>query len=226
MLYYSMYGHIETIAQSLRVQAKWMAQKLSLSMYRKPCRRNYLKKQAVKRKLHRFNPARTGRLRRHYFWYTYRFGDISGQIRTFLDQTGACGLPALYGKLASILVPPVLAAVRNELLLRPGRPLHITGMVIVPLAARRGNYLTFHGFAAVHHTGATTIAGGDGSRPAKPEELYSSLSRGIYHGLAVHLTANLQQEDAHTNSRSESSSRREWAVSAQCITGDGRHFQK
>ncbi len=56
-----------------------------------------------------------------------RFGNMSGQMRTFLDQTGGLWASgALYGKLASVLVPPVLAADRNKLLLQPGRPLRIT----------------------------------------------------------------------------------------------------
>ncbi len=56
-----------------------------------------------------------------------RFGNMSGQMRTFLDQTGGRGLPAHYTEnWRASLVPPVLAAVRNKLLLQPGRPLRIT----------------------------------------------------------------------------------------------------
>ena len=128
VLYYSMYGHIETMARAVAEGAsKVMAQKLSLSVYRKPCRRNYLKKQAVKRKLHRLQPRKNWPITTPLFWYTYRFGNMSGQMRTFLDQTGACGLPAHYTEnWRASLVPPVLAAVRNKPSHPPGRPLRIT----------------------------------------------------------------------------------------------------
>ncbi len=78
--------------------------------------RNYLKKQAVKRKLHRLQPRKTGRLRRHYFWYTYPLWQHVRQMRTFLDQTGGLWASgALYENWRASLVPPVLAAVRNKL---------------------------------------------------------------------------------------------------------------
>ncbi|MFP1454732.1 NAD(P)H-dependent oxidoreductase [Escherichia coli] len=104
-----------------------MAQKLSLSVYRKPCRRNYLKKQAVKRKLHRLQPHKLADYDAIIFGTPTRFGNMSGQMRTFLDQTGGLWASGtLCGKLASVFRPPVLAAVRNKLLLQPGRPLRIT----------------------------------------------------------------------------------------------------
>ncbi|MGC6744156.1 NAD(P)H-dependent oxidoreductase [Escherichia coli] len=77
-----------------------MAQKLSLSVYRKPCRRNYLKKQAVKTQT---APVATPQELADYdaiiFGTPTRFGNMSGQMRTFLDQTGGLWASgALYGK--------------------------------------------------------------------------------------------------------------------------------
>ena len=56
-----------------------------------------------------------------------RFGNMSGQMQPSSTRRAACGLPAHYTEnWRASLVPPVLAAVRNKLLLQPGRPLRIT----------------------------------------------------------------------------------------------------
>lgn len=78
---------------------------LSLSVC-KPCRRNYLKKRAVKRKLHRLQPARTAVT----VWYfgTLRSGSMS-TVRCVLPRPdGRLNSGALYGKLASVFSSPVV----------------------------------------------------------------------------------------------------------------------
>ncbi len=118
----------------------------------------YLKKQAVKRKLHRLQPRKNWRLRCHYFWYTYPLWQHVRSKRTFLDQTGGLWASgALYGKRRASLVPPVLAAVRNK----PSHPLDD------PCASRHGDcphWLRSAGLFDVSQVrggtpyGATTIA--------------------------------------------------------------------
>ncbi len=117
-------------------------------------------KQAVKRKLHRLQPRKNWPIRRHYFWYTYPLWQHVRSNAYFLDQTGGLWASgALYGKLATSLVPPVLAAVRNK-------PSHPPGD---PCASRHGNcphWLRSAGIIDVSQVrggtpyGATTIAGG------------------------------------------------------------------
>ncbi len=132
VLYYSMYGHIETMARAvMRVQAKWMAQKLSLSVYRKPCRRNYLKKQAVKRKLHRLQPRKNWPITTPLFLvHLPALATCPVKCVPSSTRRAACGLPAHYTEnWRASLVPPVLAAVRNK----PSHPLDD------PCASRHGD---------------------------------------------------------------------------------------
>ncbi len=98
VLYYSMYGHIETMARAVaEVQAKWMAQKLSLSVYRKPCRRNYLKKAGGKTQTAPgLQPRKNWPITTPLFWYTYRFGNMSVKCVPSSTRRAACGLPAHY----------------------------------------------------------------------------------------------------------------------------------
>ncbi len=152
---------------------------VALSVYRKPCRRNYLKKQAVKANCTGCNPARTGRLRRHYFCTPTRFGNMSGQMRTFLDQTAACGLPAHYTEnWRASLVPPYWR--------RSGTNHHIhlddpcaSRMVIVPIGYAAQELFDVSQVPAVRRTAqppsqAVTV---HASPPGRT--VYCSLSRGI-----------------------------------------------
>ena len=83
VLYYSMYGHIETMARAVAEGAS-KVDGAEVVVKRVKC-----------------VPSSTRR--------------------------AACGLPAHYTEnWRASLVPPVLAAVRNKLLLQPGRPLRIT----------------------------------------------------------------------------------------------------
>ena len=113
-----------------------------------------------------------------------RFGNMSGQMRTFLDQTGGLWASgALYGKLASVFSST--------------------------LATQRRNYLTFHRFAAVRRTAqppsqAVTVH----ASPARKNCLLLVIKGNMSQVWQLNLMANLQQEDTHANSRSESSSRR------------------
>ncbi|XIY52362.1 NAD(P)H:quinone oxidoreductase [Escherichia coli] len=167
-----------------------MAQKLSLSAYRKPCRRNYLKKQAVKRKLHRLQPRKN--------WYDYdaiifgtptRFGNMSGQMRTFLDQTGGLWASgALYGKLASVFSSTGTGGGQEQTITSTWTTLAHHGMVIVPIGYAAQELFDVSQVRGGTPYGATTIAGGDGSRQPSQEELSIARYQGEYvAGLAVKL---------------------------------------
>ena len=177
-------------AQSLRVQAKWMALKLSLSVYRKPCRRNYLKKQAVKRKLHRkVTPQELADYDAIIFGTPTRFGNMSGQMRTFLDQTGGLWASgALYGKLASVFSSTGTGGGQEQTITSTWTTLAHHGMVIVPIGYAAQELFDVSQVRGGTPYGATTIAGGDGSRQPSQEELSIARYQGEYvAGLAVKL---------------------------------------
>ncbi len=129
VLYYSMYGHIETMARAVaegaskvdgaEVVVKRVPETMPPQLFEKAGGKTQTAPVATPQELADYDAI--------IFGTPTRFGNMSGQMRTFLDQTGACGLPAHYTEnWRASLVPPVLAAVRNKLLLQPGRPLRIT----------------------------------------------------------------------------------------------------
>ncbi len=104
------------------------------------------------------------------------FYSIPGQMRTFLDQTGGLWAPgALYGKLASVLAP-LTGGGQNRRLPQPDYPCS-SWMVIVPIGWGGAQELFDVSQVRGGTPGATTIAGGDGSRQPSNEELLSPAIR-------------------------------------------------
>ncbi len=184
VLYYSMYGHIETMARAvIEGAAKWMAQKLSLACT-KQCRLVF-EKAGGKTQTASCNPqelADTTPL----FLVHLRWQHVRSNAYLPRPDGRPVGFGALYGKLASVFSSTGTGGGRND------HHIHLDD----PCASRHGNcphwlqaqeLLTFHRFAAVRR-GATTIAGGDGSRQPSGEELSIARYQGEYvAGLAVKL---------------------------------------
>nr|WP_252186600.1 NAD(P)H:quinone oxidoreductase [Escherichia coli] len=167
-----------------------MAQKLSLSVYRKPCRRNYLKKAGGKTQT---APVATPQELADYdaiiFGTPTRFGNMSGQMRTFLDQTGGLWASgALYGKLASVFSSTGTGGGQEQTITSTWTTLAHHGMVIVPIGYAAQELFDVSQVRGGTPYGATTIAGGDGSRQPSQEELSIARYQGEYvAGLAVKL---------------------------------------
>ena len=105
VLYYSMYGHIETMARAVAEGAsKVDGAEVVVKRVPETMPPQLFEKQAVKRKLHRLQPRKElADYDAIIFGTPTRFGNMSGQMRTFLDQTGGLWASgALYGKLASV----------------------------------------------------------------------------------------------------------------------------
>lgn len=129
VLYYSMYGHIETMARAVaegaskvdgaEVVVKRVPETMPPQLFEKAGGKTQTAPVATPQELADYDAI--------IFGTPTRFGNMSGQMRTFLDQTGGLWASAHYTEnWRASLVPPVLAAVRNKLLLQPGRPLRIT----------------------------------------------------------------------------------------------------
>lgn len=102
-----------------------------------------------------------------------RFGNMCGQMRNFLDQTGALWLSgALVGKVGSVFTSTATQHGGQETTLTS---FHTTllhqGMIVVGLPYSETRQMTMGEISGGSPYGATTITGGDGSRLPSENEL-------------------------------------------------------
>ncbi len=101
-----------------------------------------------------------------------RFGNMSGQMRTFLDQTGGLWASgALYGKIASVFSSTGTGGGQEQTITSTWTTLAHHGMIIVPIGYGAQELFDISQVRGGTPYGATTIAGGDGSRQPSEEEL-------------------------------------------------------
>ncbi|STL96123.1 flavoprotein Trp repressor-binding protein [Escherichia coli] len=129
VLYYSMYGHIETMARAVAEGAsKVDGAEVVVKRVPETMPPQLFEKQAVKRKLHRLQPRKNWPITTPLF-LVHLPALVTCPVKCVPSSTrrAACGLPAHYTEnWRASLVPPVLAAVRNKPSHPPGRPLRIT----------------------------------------------------------------------------------------------------
>ena len=102
-----------------------------------------------------------------------RFGNMCGQMRNFLDQTGGLWLSgALVGKVGSVFASTATQHGGQETTLTS---FHTTllhqGMIVVGLPYSETRQMTMGEISGGSPYGATTITGGDGSRLPSENEL-------------------------------------------------------
>lgn len=96
---------------------------------------------------------------------------MSGQMRTFLDQTGGLWASgALYGKIASVFSSTGTGGGGEQTITSTWTTLAHHGMIIVPIGYGATELFDISVRGGTPY-GATTIAGGDGSRQPSEEEL-------------------------------------------------------
>ena len=97
---------------------------------------------------------------------------VSGQMRTFLDQTGGLWASgALYGKIASVFSSTGTGGGQEQTITSTWTTLAHHGMIIVPIGYGAQELFDISQVRGGTPYGATTIAGGDGSRQPSEEEL-------------------------------------------------------
>lgn len=212
VLYYSMYGHIETMARAVaegaskvdgaEVVVKRVPETMPPQLFEKAGGKTQTAPVATPQELADYDAI--------IFGTPTRFGNMSGQMRTFLDQTGGLWASgALYGKLASVFSSTGTGGGQEQTITSTSTTLAHHGMVIVPIGYAAQELFDVSQVRGGTPYGATTIAGGDGSRqPSQKNCLLLVIKGNMSQVWQLNLTANLQQEDTHANSRSESSSRR------------------
>jgi len=101
-----------------------------------------------------------------------RFGNMSAQMRNFLDRTGGLWAKgALFGKLASVFTSTGTGGGQEMTITSTWTTLAHHGMVIVPIGYGIPELADISQPGGGTPYGASTLAGGDGSRQPDPREL-------------------------------------------------------
>jgi len=185
VLYYSSYGHIETMAKAVAEGAASVAG-TEVVVKRVP---ELIPEEVAKRsgiKLDQDAAVATVDELPTYdaiiFGTPTRFGMMASQMRNFLDQTGGLWAKgALIGKVGSVFVSTATQHGGQEAtLLSFHTSLLHHGMVIAGLPYSFGGQTRLDEVTGGSPYGATTIAGGDGSRQPSENELEGARFQGAH----------------------------------------------
>ncbi|MEC4591558.1 MULTISPECIES: NAD(P)H:quinone oxidoreductase [Nitrospirillum] len=185
VLYYSSYGHIETMAKAVAEGAKSVAG-TEVVVKRVPETMPLDVAQKAGVKLDQEAPIATVDELPQYdaiiFGTPTRFGMMSSQMRSFLDQTGGLWFKgALIGKVGSVFVSSATQHGGQEsTILSFHTTLLHQGMVVVGLPYSFQGQTDNSQVTGGSPYGATTIANGDGSRQPSENELAGARFQGTH----------------------------------------------
>ena len=176
VLYYSTYGHVETMAKAVAEGARGVAgTEVTVKRVPELMPEEVARKAGVK--LDQEAPVAKPEELADYdaviFGTPTRFGNMASQMRNFLDQTGGLWMNgALVGKVGSVFASTATQHGGQETTITS---FHTTllhqGMVIVGLPYTCQDQMTLDEITGGSPYGATTIAAGDGSRQPSEKEL-------------------------------------------------------
>ncbi len=170
-----MYGHIERLAQAVAEGAN-RVDNVDVTIKRVP---ETMTPEAFAKaggKQHQQAPVATPQELANYdgiiFGTPTRFGNMAGQMRTFLDQTGGLWASgALYGKVGSVFSSTGTGGGQEQTISSTWTTLAHHGFIIVPIGYATQELFDVSQVRGGTPYGATTIAGADGSRQPSNEEL-------------------------------------------------------
>lgn len=176
VLYYSMYGHIETLAESVVEGAKSVeGVEVSLKYVPETMDAEALKQMGAKTSLagEVATPTELGDYDAILFGTPTRFGNMAGQMRTFLDQTGSLWANGgLVNKIGSVFTSSATGAGNETTITSFWNTLAHHGMLIAPIDYAGAQALfDISELRGGSPYGASTYAGGDGSRQPSANEL-------------------------------------------------------
>jgi NAD(P)H dehydrogenase (quinone) len=175
VLYYSSYGHIETMAGAVAEGARAAGAEVAVKRVPELVAADVAAKSGFKTQ--QAAPVATVDELPQYdaiiFGTPTRFGNMAAQMRNFLDQTGDLWFGGkLIGKVGSVFVSTATQHGGQETTITS---FHTTllhhGMVIVGVPYSEARQMTLGEISGGSPYGATTIAGGDGSRQPSENEL-------------------------------------------------------
>lgn len=175
VLYYSMYGHVDTLAKAVaegarkvkgvEVTVKRVPETMPADAFKNAGgKQDYDTPEATPQELADYDAIIVGT--------PTRFGNMTGQMRTFFDQTG--GLWAngtLRGKVASVFTSTGTGGGDEMTITSTWTTLAHHGMVIVPVGYGIEEQFDISEVSGGNPYGAATLAGSDGSRQPSEREL-------------------------------------------------------
>ncbi|KAB0509970.1 MULTISPECIES: NAD(P)H:quinone oxidoreductase [Pseudomonas] len=184
VLYYSMYGHIEAMAHAVAEGARKVAG-VEVTVKRVPETMDPQAFKAAHGKTEQqaavASPSELGDYDAIIFGTPTRFGNMAGQMRTFLDQTGGLWAKgALVGKVTSVFTSTGTGGGQETTITSTWNTLAHHGMVIVPIGYGDPALFDISQTRGGSPYGAATIAGGDGSRQPDAKELGIARYQGEY----------------------------------------------
>lgn len=175
VLYHSMYGHVEILANAVAEGARRVTG-IDVSIKRVPETMPEEAFKAAGGKTDQPAPiASPGELADYdaiIVGTPTRFGNMSGQMRTFFDQTGGLWAKgSLRGKVASAFTSTGTGGGEEMTITSTWTTLAHHGMVIVPIGYGIPEMFDISEVRGGTPYGAGTLAGGDGSRQPSDDEL-------------------------------------------------------
>src|SRR5690554_4926845 len=175
VLYHSMYGHIETMANAVAEGAA-SVDGVEVTIKRVP---ETMPEEAFKaaggktdQQAEIATPAELADYDAIIFGVPTRFGNMTGQMRNFLDQTGGLWVNGtLAGKVASVFASTGTGGGQEMTITSTWTTLAHHGMMIVPIGYVTPEVADISQVGGGTPYGATTIAGADGSRQPDDREL-------------------------------------------------------
>lgn len=192
VLYYSMYGHIETMANAVAEGARRVPG-AEVDILRVPETMDAERFAQVGGKTNQAAAEATPEVLTQYdaiiVGTPTRFGNMSGQMRTFWDRTGGLWASgALHGKVGSVFTSTGTGGGQELTITSVWTTLAHHGMVIVPIGYGTQELFDISRTRGGTPYGASTLAGGDGSRQPTEEELNIARYQGEHvAGLTVKL---------------------------------------
>lgn len=182
ILYYSTYGHVETMASSIADGARAAGATVDIKRVPELVPSEVAEKSGFK--LDQAAPIATPDELANYdaviFGTPTRFGNMAAQMKNFIDQMGGLWFTdALVGKVGSVFTSTATQHGGQESTLLSFHTvlLHL-GFVVVGLPYSVKEQTTLDEISGGSPYGATTIAGGDGSRQPSDNELSMAYSQG------------------------------------------------
>jgi NAD(P)H dehydrogenase (quinone) len=175
VLYYSMYGHIEQMAEAVAAGAASVPG-VAVTLKRVPetMPEDLARKAGAKldQQAAVASPQELADYDAILFGTPTRFGNMAAQMRNFLDQTGGLWVKgALIGKLASVFTSTGTGGGGETTITSFWHTLAHHGMLIVGLPYSAPELSDVSELRGGSPYGAATIAGGDGSRQPSAKEL-------------------------------------------------------
>ena len=182
VLYYSMYGHIERLAEAMAEGARRVPG-VEVTIKRVPETMPEDVARNAGAKLDQAAPVATPQELADYdaiiFGTPTRFGNMAGQMRTFLDQTGGLWVKgALVGKLGSAFVSTGTGGGSETTITSFWNTLAHHGMLIVGMPYTDPMLADITEVKGGSPYGAATLAGADGSRLPSAKELQLASHQG------------------------------------------------